>query len=47
MSSIQKSWFLGLCWTFCHRFQVVFFWADLAQFWGGPFGGVWRGCPTT
>jgi len=33
-SGIGRLLFLGLCWTYCNRFQVVTFPADLAQFWG-------------
>jgi len=33
-SGIDRLLFLGLCWTYCNRFQVVTFPADLAQFWG-------------
>jgi len=35
----------GFAGHFAIGFQV--FPVDLAQFWGGHFGGVWRGCPTT
>ena len=48
MSGIGHLWFLGLCWTFCNRFQVVTFPADLVQFffWGGAFWASGRGAPS-